>query len=297
MADHAAVLVEANGLGDVITIIKGKAEETELPEQVDLIISEPMGIALVNERMLESYIHVRKWLKPGGLMFPTTSFMYCAPFSDEQLYQEVSQRSHFFHNRDFFRVDLSSLQSVSANQAFKQPVVEAFDARLLLSQPTATELDYMTLTPEDLQEVVLPVHFAATSAATVHGFALWFDVVFDGSEERVILSTSPLSATTHWYQVRCLLRTPLVVARGQSVSGQIVMTANVRQSYDIEMDVVVDQTGKKSTGSIDLKDPYFRYMAASTPPQMNVPSTEEQFAAFAAEPVAADPAAAGSVPG
>ena len=33
---------------------------------VDMIISEPMGYLLYNERMLETYIHARKWLKPGG---------------------------------------------------------------------------------------------------------------------------------------------------------------------------------------------------------------------------------------
>lgn len=43
----------ANGLDEVIKVIPGKIEEIELPEQVDVIISEPMGYMLVNERMLE----------------------------------------------------------------------------------------------------------------------------------------------------------------------------------------------------------------------------------------------------
>ena len=42
MADYAKILVEKNGLSDVITIIKGKVEDLELPEKVDMIISEPM---------------------------------------------------------------------------------------------------------------------------------------------------------------------------------------------------------------------------------------------------------------
>lgn len=35
---------------------------------VDVIISEPMGYMLYNERMLESYLHAKKWLKPNGKM-------------------------------------------------------------------------------------------------------------------------------------------------------------------------------------------------------------------------------------
>jgi len=41
--------------------------QIELPEKVDIIISEPMGYMLFNERMLETYLHAKKWLKPGGI--------------------------------------------------------------------------------------------------------------------------------------------------------------------------------------------------------------------------------------
>lgn len=41
-------------------VIPSKIEEVKLPEDVDMIISEPMGYMLYNERMLETYIHARK---------------------------------------------------------------------------------------------------------------------------------------------------------------------------------------------------------------------------------------------
>jgi hypothetical protein len=38
---------------------------------VDVLVSEPMGTLLVNERMLETYLYARDhFLKPGGKMFP-----------------------------------------------------------------------------------------------------------------------------------------------------------------------------------------------------------------------------------
>ena len=40
-----------------------------VPEKVDLVISELFGYMMYNERTLESYIHARKWLKPGGKYF------------------------------------------------------------------------------------------------------------------------------------------------------------------------------------------------------------------------------------
>ena len=59
------MLVRANKLDNIIHVISGKIEEIELPEKVDMIISEPMGYMLLNERMLETYLHAKKWLKPG----------------------------------------------------------------------------------------------------------------------------------------------------------------------------------------------------------------------------------------
>ncbi|GKA69767.1 protein arginine N-methyltransferase 1.1 [Tanacetum coccineum] len=47
MADMAKEIVKANGLSDVITVLKGKLEELELPvPKVDIIISEWMGYLL-----------------------------------------------------------------------------------------------------------------------------------------------------------------------------------------------------------------------------------------------------------
>ena len=48
-------------------MVKGRVEELSLQLQVDVLISEPMGTLLVNERMLETYLYARdRFLKPGA---------------------------------------------------------------------------------------------------------------------------------------------------------------------------------------------------------------------------------------
>ena len=88
IAMHANKLVAANKVDEVIKVVSGKIEEIELPEQVDVIISEPMGYMLLNERMLETFLHAKKFLKPGGKMFPSRGDLHLAPFTDEALYME-----------------------------------------------------------------------------------------------------------------------------------------------------------------------------------------------------------------
>ena len=89
MASKAEKLASGNGLSDVIKVVNQRVEDVKLDSRVDVLISEPLGIALVNERMLESYIHARDaLLKPGGKMFPDRSTLFAAPFTDDMLYQE-----------------------------------------------------------------------------------------------------------------------------------------------------------------------------------------------------------------
>ncbi|KAG9335741.1 hypothetical protein JZ751_004277 [Albula glossodonta] len=136
VATYAQILVKSNNLSDKITVLAGKVEEVSFPEDVDIIISEPIGYMLLNERMLESYLHSRKWLKPNGKMFPTFSDIHLAPFTDELLYMEHYGRSSFCgsemrrvsnptcrHQTYFYGIDLSGLHSAVLDEFFKQPIV------------------------------------------------------------------------------------------------------------------------------------------------------------------------------
>jgi histone-arginine methyltransferase CARM1 len=50
------------------------------PNSVDIIISEPIGVLLVHERMLESFLIARdRYLKPDGAVFPNSGTIFLAP--------------------------------------------------------------------------------------------------------------------------------------------------------------------------------------------------------------------------
>uniref|UniRef100_A0A8C4UBZ9 Histone-arginine methyltransferase CARM1 n=1 Tax=Falco tinnunculus TaxID=100819 RepID=A0A8C4UBZ9_FALTI len=259
MAKYAELLVRSNNLSDKITVLSGKIEEISLPESVDVVISEPMGYMLFNERMLESYLHSKKWLKSNGMMFPTYSDIHLAPFSDEQLYVEHYSRANFWYQECFYGVNLSSLRSVAVEEYFRQPIVDTFDVRILMARTVKYTVNFMEAAEEDLHRVEIPFVFQMMQSGLIHGLAFWFDVAFVGSLVTVWLSTAPTEPLTHWYQVRCLLQTPLFAKEGETLSGKVLFVANKRQSYDIQIMAVVDQTGFKSGNILDLKNPFFRY--------------------------------------
>uniref|UniRef100_A0A7N9IAF3 Histone-arginine methyltransferase CARM1 n=1 Tax=Macaca fascicularis TaxID=9541 RepID=A0A7N9IAF3_MACFA len=181
MAQHAEVLVKSNNLTDRIVVIPGKVEEVSLPEQVDIIISEPMGYMLFNERMLESYLHAKKYLKPSGNMFPTIGDVHLAPFTDEQLYMEQFTKANFWYQPSFHGVDLSALRGAAVDEYFRQPVVDTFDIRILMAKSVKYTVNFLEAKEGDLHRIEIPFKFHMLHSGLVHGLAFWFDVAFIGS--------------------------------------------------------------------------------------------------------------------
>lgn len=98
IAKYARANVEANGLAGKVTIVSSKVEALDslpLPpagadgqqqgqgqqgqQQVDVLVSEWMGYALLFESMLGSVLHARdRWLRPGGAVLPDIANIYVA---------------------------------------------------------------------------------------------------------------------------------------------------------------------------------------------------------------------------
>ena len=279
VAERAATLISANGLAGVITVIRARIEEVVLPPAggpaaaageapgVDVIISEPMGFMLVHERMLESYMIARqRFLRPGGRMFPSTGTIFAAPFSDAVLWQEQVTKAAFWQSTDYYGLDITCLADAAADDHFAQPVVGYVDAASLLSAARATRvIDFEHDEPESLHDMTLELDFPVDKTGLCHGLGLWFDVLFDGTSVKHVLSTAPTEPATHWYQCRLVLREPLAVNARQRIKGSLRMQANASYSYDLTLTMgiagVTTEAGEPiaSVGRYNLQQQQYRY--------------------------------------
>mmetsp|Transcript_2025 Transcript_2025/g.5829 ORF Transcript_2025/g.5829 Transcript_2025/m.5829 type:complete len:535 (-) Transcript_2025:157-1761(-) len=270
-ADTVKALAASNkqNLGEAEICVIQKPLETitdEVDGKVDVLVSEPIGTFLFNERMIESYICARdRFLKPGGKMFPNVGTLMIAPFSDAVLHAEQQSKNAFWKNTSFYGLDLSAAVPRSTKEHFTQPIVDYIDPGCLVSEYITTRFDFATVTVESLQNIEIPFNFPIHQPCLVHGIAGWFDALFEGTDATVVLSTAPWCPGTHWYQIRFLLETPLAVNAGQVLEGTLKMEANNVQSYFIRINMRIKGTNIESNAQcIDLKDPEYRFFTSAS---------------------------------
>ncbi|KAI7907840.1 S-adenosyl-L-methionine-dependent methyltransferase [Cokeromyces recurvatus] len=240
-------------LKDKIEVINAKIEDPDLPiPQVDTIISEPIGVLLFHERMLESYVYARDhYLKPGGALFPSKGTIFLAPFTDATLWSETMAKARFWEQQSFYGIDLTSLYKDARDEMFGMPVVGHFDPNNLITTPfNGYNVDFTTITVAELQDLTIPFEWTAQYTGLMHGVAGWFDLLFASTNEgtTIEMSTGPAAERTHWQQVRFLFKEPLAVNARQQIRGWMRCIVNDMRSYTIYVEVT-------ATDGVELSDP------------------------------------------
>ncbi|KAM9344254.1 protein arginine N-methyltransferase 2 isoform 2-T3 [Pholidichthys leucotaenia] len=227
MVDYTRQLVKQNGYDEVVVVLQGRAEDIELPEQVDVLVSEWMGNCLLFEFMVESILLARdRCLRDGGMMWPSSAVLTLVPCQADSYYAE----NMAFWERPY-GLDFTPLQPLAQKEFFTKPkfshLIEPSDC---LSPPCDVIcLDMHSLQVSNLEEMKGQFHFCVEKSGIFHGFTAWFTVHFESLEPggaTVELNTGPNSEPTHWKQTLFMLDRPVRVNAGDFISGNIVLLRN-----------------------------------------------------------------------
>ncbi|XP_073130283.1 probable protein arginine N-methyltransferase 6 [Henckelia pumila] len=260
IAVQANEVVKANKFSETITVLHGRIEDVEINEKVDVIVSEWMGYMLLYESMLGSVISARdRWLKPGGLILPSTATLYMAPVSHPSRYGDSVD---FW--RDVYGIDMSVVMPLAKQCAFEEPSVELISGENVLTWPNVVKyVDCSTVTIDELERVSTKFKFISMMRAPFHGFAFWFDVEFgapamfsydmieqstsvetpdgrvtDSSQgkkrsnpnDTLVLSTAPEEAPTHWQQTLVYFYDPMEVEQDQIIEGSVTLSQSIENA-------------------------------------------------------------------
>lgn len=228
MADMAKEIVKSNGYSDVITVIKGKVEEIELPvPKVDVIISEWMGYFLLFENMLNTVLYARdKWLADGGVVLPDKTSLRLTAIEDAE-YKE--DKIEFWNN--VYGFDMSCIKK----QAMMEPLVDTVDANQIVTNCQLLKtMDISKMTPGDASFTV-PFKLVAERNDYIHALVAYFDVSFTKCHKLMGFSTGPRSKATHWKQTVLYLEDVITICQGETLTGSMTVTPNKNNPRDIDI--------------------------------------------------------------
>jgi len=244
-------LIKTNDLQGKISVIIGKIEDIELPEKVDVILSEWMGTFLLFEFMIDSVLFARdKWLKPSGVIWPSNAQLFIAPCSAKKIYEE---KVTVWKNQYGF--DFSPVMNKAKAEFLDRPVHNyELDPGDCLSQSSVLlDIDMSTFSRENLEFMSEKFEFLITKGGTLHGLCAWFRVTFGGvpvadTADYVTLSTGPDQEKTHWKQNLFLLDEPVTVHTGNFVKGAAIIRRNPKYRRHLRVTFELNIFASKSNG-------------------------------------------------
>uniref|UniRef100_A0AAV1UTA8 Protein arginine N-methyltransferase domain-containing protein n=1 Tax=Peronospora matthiolae TaxID=2874970 RepID=A0AAV1UTA8_9STRA len=274
IAVQARKVIKANGQDHIVTVIQSKIEDVELPEKVDVIISEWMGYFLLRESMFDSVLVARdRWLKADGAMFPSHASMSIAPMCNEdnsnKRFAEFSSamdrwRSFVDNTKAAWGVDMGVLGNAFRKEQEQYSLHtsswEELNAKDLIGDENEfAKWDLKNCTLDDIKEIKASFSMPISIMSRFGGIAGWFDVDFKGCVENpamkeVTLTTSPFVQPTHWGQQVFPLYPPVQVCEGDVVIGDIAVMrrADNQRLMNVKFDFRIhrpDDGDERSTAS------------------------------------------------
>jgi SAM-dependent methyltransferase len=212
----AQELAAENGVGEIVRVIHGDIMDVELPERVDVIVSEWLGGFGIDEGMLVPVIAARdRWLKPGGVMIPRSVTAWAGLVHDRYLGETV----------EFLRANPYGLRFDDLIEKTVNEIVYSGTFRHLAAGDVRSEASRLWTTDAGLiplEQAQAPheaeTQFLVRDHGPANALALWFSAELAPG---VSLSIGPGDPPTHWGMTTAPLRSPVQLTPGMVVRTRV----------------------------------------------------------------------------
>jgi Ribosomal protein L11 methyltransferase (PrmA) len=176
-------ICQANGFNGRVTFIKGLSTQVELPEKVDVVVSDQIGRFGFEAGILDFFNDARaRFLNASGVLIPSHIDLFIAPVESETMFERVE-----FWNKSTTGFDLSPVRALAANTGY--PV--KFRVEDLLGDPL--NLTRLQLGTSTYANFASEGSLTITKPGTLHGLGGWFSAQLSPS---TTMTNSPLAANS-----------------------------------------------------------------------------------------------------
>lgn len=219
IAGVAQSLIDANGLADRITLVRGWSTQVDLPEHADVLVSEIIGTEPFGERVLEiTGDAIKRLLKPDARLVPSGISLFGLPVTIPQI--EI-EKHRFTEDavrnwESWYGFDFSPLSVARPRDAYEFSMKSAkLNDWKHLSEPVLLkEVDFTRCIDSACFES--KGNFIASASGEMNGVALCFDLHLSPT---TVLSTRPelTNKSNHWPIPLWLLPESLYLQQGNQV--------------------------------------------------------------------------------
>lgn len=223
----AKLLAEKNGFSDRIVFHEQDSRFHNLPEKVNVVVSELIGHIAFEEGMVESLFDAKeRFLVPDGVIIPERVELKVALVEEKEVYPECIECWQPIHGIDY---------SVLREEAVKACYLTGLSDRNLLSEPKTF---FMVNFSEGRQPNLQGTHaFDVCRTGKINGIALWFDADLAPG---VSLSSGPWTRN-HWKQCFAPITAPINVIAGDNVSININMQLRTKENDSFKFNFSIER--------------------------------------------------------
>lgn len=208
IVEAARKVAEDNGMLDKIEFIYGDSLEIELPEKVDVIISN-IGFLGTIDSVPDA---VKRFLKPEGRCVPDQVGMTFVPVNTKKFYEDNVS----FWAEDHYGFNFSALRQMAVNH----PLYSKFSSEDFLAQPA--QVKSINLLSEVPSTFNWDMNFEMQSAGEMTGFVGWYSFYHNG--EMFLSTEPPLQMDPElWQEIFLPLDEALNFNSGDKIEVQISM--------------------------------------------------------------------------
>jgi len=223
----AKLLAEKNGFADRIVFHHQDSRLYDLPEKVNVVVSELIGHIAFEEGMVESLFDAKeRFLIPSGVIIPERVQLRVAVVEENEIYPKYIECWRTIKGIDY---------SLLREEAVKACYITAMSDRNLLSEPeTFFTVDFCKDEKPILRGTKI---FSALRFGLVNGIFLWFDAIL---APEIRLSSGPWTRT-HWKQCFAPIATPIAVNAGDKISVEIDMQLRTKEYNSFNLVFKIDR--------------------------------------------------------
>jgi protein arginine N-methyltransferase 1 len=180
LVEEGRALANANGLADRVNFVREWSTFANLPEPVDVIVTDQIGQIGFDAGLIEYVADARqRLLKPGGRILPQRLELQAAPVSNPEVRQAID-----FWSEPLSGFDYSSIHERAACSGYPRQVSK----EQLLARPSPiVSIDLTTATAHPIRG---RAEFVLDRPGAVDGVTMWFSATLSPT---VVMTNDPCS--------------------------------------------------------------------------------------------------------